>query len=106
MFESKSFPQFLDYLKVKDLLVAMGFIPEGAASADSKERALLYDMWKLLKGEEQDEVKLSDLKVFLQGILRLYEHPRILQGEVREGNTEIGFFNEKNQFCLAQDDLA
>lgn len=43
----------MNYLKLKELLIAMGMISEEAANSDSKERVLLYDMWKLLKGEEK-----------------------------------------------------
>lgn len=35
------------------MLIILGMITEEAANSDSKERVLLYDMWKLLKGEER-----------------------------------------------------
>jgi hypothetical protein len=38
---------------------------------------LLYDLWKLLKGEEKEEVKLEDVRVVVMGILRMNDHKRI-----------------------------
>ena len=96
-------------------------MPEDASMADSKERALLYDMWRLLKGESQDEVKMADVKLFLMTVVRLCDHPRIGIEEdppsTGEDDAEanqiaspfkhncIGFFNSRGQFCLRIDDI-
>lgn len=42
----------LNYLRLKELLIGLGMITEEAANTDSKERVLLYDLWKLMKGEQ------------------------------------------------------
>ena len=55
----------------------MGMINETAANSDSNERALLYELWKLLKGEESEEVALADVKMVIIAILRMTEHKRI-----------------------------
>jgi hypothetical protein len=68
--------QTVNYLKLKELLICLGLITEAAANADSVERALLYDLWKLLKGEEQEEVALDDVKLAVIGILRM-THKRL-----------------------------
>ncbi len=52
-------------------------INETAANSDSNERALLYELWKLLKGEESEEVALADVKMVIIAILRMTEHKRI-----------------------------
>jgi hypothetical protein len=41
----------LNYLRLKELLIGLGMITEEGANSDSKERVLLYDLWKLMKGE-------------------------------------------------------
>ena len=46
----------LNYLKLKELLIQMGMINEAAATSDSTERVLLYDLWKVLRGEEKEEI--------------------------------------------------
>lgn len=51
-------------------------ISEQNANSDSKERVLLYDFWKMLNGEEKEEVTLEDAKVVIMAILRL-NHKRI-----------------------------
>lgn len=52
-------------------------INETAANSDSNERALLYELWKLLRGEESEEVALSDVKLVIMAILRMTDHKRI-----------------------------
>lgn len=44
--------QKLNYLRLKELLIGLGMITEEAAGSDSKERVLLYDLWKLMRGEQ------------------------------------------------------
>lgn len=52
-------------------------ITEEAANTDSKERVLLYDLWKLLKGEQNEEISLDDVKVIIMCTLRMNDHKRI-----------------------------
>jgi hypothetical protein len=67
---------------------------------------LLYDLWKLLRGEELEEVRLDDVKVVIQGVLRINDHKRIgIDNTTGEEQTQIGFYNEKEQFCLAAEDV-
>jgi hypothetical protein len=49
----------------------MGYADESNLNIDSQERILLYDMWKILRGEENNEVKPNNLRVILQVITRL-----------------------------------
>lgn len=42
----------MNYLRFKDFLVNLGLLSEiSSMQAESKERGLLFDMWKILKGE-------------------------------------------------------
>jgi len=70
---------------------------------------LLYDLWKVLRGEEKEEVPLEDAKVCLMAILRITAHKRIgveeKEQEEEEKQKEIGFFNDKNWFCLRVGDV-
>jgi hypothetical protein len=84
----------LNYLKLKELLIGLGMMTEDAANNDSKERVLLYDMWKLIRGEQKEEVHLEDVKIVIMVALRLTEHKRIgIQGFSED---EIGFINSKD----------
>lgn len=76
----------INYLRLKELLILMGLINEAAANADSNERALLYELWKLLKGEEKEEIAIDDVKLVLMVILRMTDHKRI-GGESSEKQT-------------------
>lgn len=63
----------VNYLRLKELLINLGMINEQAASSDSNERVLLYDLWKILKGEEKEEVRLEDVRVVIMGIMRVQD---------------------------------
>ena len=76
---------------------------ETAANTDSKERGLLLEMWRLLKGEEKEEVHLDDVQLLIQVIIRLSDHKRI--GSPEQYTEDIGFFNDKGQFCLKVEDI-
>lgn len=53
-------------------------IEERAANTDSNERVLLYELWKLLRGEERQEITLNDVKMVIMVILRMHQdHKRI-----------------------------
>jgi hypothetical protein len=75
----------INYLRLKELLIQLGMINEQAANSDSNERALLYDFWKLMKGEEKEEVSLEDVKMVMMAVLRMTDHKRIgLASEVKQ----------------------
>lgn len=79
-------------------MIKLGFISENAANTDSNERILLYDMWKILDGEEKDEVLIDDLKVLIMGIAKVTDQKRV--GTDHEGVTtsdykHIGYTNKK-----------
>ncbi len=110
----------LNYIKLKDLLIRVGFISEVASLADSKDRSMLYDLWKMLKGEMHDEVAIADIRVVLFALARLYDHPRIgienssgaastteegISDDEKESKEDIGFFNNRKQFCLRNQDI-
>jgi hypothetical protein len=87
-------------------------INEHAANSDSNERALLYDFWKLMKGEEKEEVSLEDVKLVIMVVLRMTDHKRVgLQSEVKQTESEqsdpksFGFYNQEEQFCLRTEDI-
>lgn len=63
---------------MKELLILLGMINETAANTDSNERALLYEFWKLLHGEEKEEIALDDVKIVIMAILRMTDHKRII----------------------------
>lgn len=75
----------LNYLKLKELLIHLGMINEASANTDSNERVLLYDLWKVLRGEQKEEIVLEDAKVAIMGILRIVNHKRIGVVQEEEG---------------------
>mmetsp|Transcript_20670 Transcript_20670/g.19682 ORF Transcript_20670/g.19682 Transcript_20670/m.19682 type:complete len:111 (+) Transcript_20670:487-819(+) len=88
----------LNYLKLKELLIQLGMINEHSANSDSQERVLLYDLWKVLRGEEKEEVALNDAKLLLMVIMRITTDKRIGVQEPgeEEGGQEIGFYNDND----------
>jgi hypothetical protein len=71
-------PHTIKYLALKQL------ISESAANSDSNERILLYDIWKILEGEQREEVAVEDVRILLMTVVRIHEHKRIgVQSEVR-----------------------
>lgn len=46
--------------------------------SESKERALLYDLWKILKGEINEYIMVENLRVAVQVIVRLIDLKRVL----------------------------
>lgn len=77
---------------------------EHAVNIESNERILLYDLWKLLHGEEKQEVTLDDCKVVIMSVLRMHNPKRILDVEYEEG-MEVGFYNEQGKFCLRIEEI-
>lgn len=52
-------------------------VNENSSNTDSNEGVLLYELWKLLKGEEREEINLDDVKMVIMAILRMSDHKRI-----------------------------
>ena len=67
----------MNYLNLKQLIIRLGMISETAANSDSNERILLYDIWKILEGEQREEVSIEDVRVIIMTIVRILEHKRI-----------------------------
>jgi len=103
-------------MKFKDFLVTCGLLTEfNAMMSESQERALLYDLWKLLQGEEKEEVTIDSLRVVLQVVLRLIDIKRVIDAPPAVNHlssdqrsetpnktdiSDIGFLNSKNEFCI------
>lgn len=69
----------LNYLRFKEFLVNLGLLSDIASmQSESKERALLYDLWKILRGETNEYVTVDNLKVAVQVIVRLIDLKRVL----------------------------
>ena len=89
----------------------IGMITEQAANSDSQERVLLYDTWRVLRGEECEEIQSEDLRVLALSVLRLHDHKRIgVEPKEEEMETvsddTIGYFNVDNRFVLRPNDIA
>jgi hypothetical protein len=89
----------------------MGLLSEiSSMQAESKERSLLFDMWKILKGDANETVYTEDMRVVVQVILRVIDPKRVVNvdpKEVQESQSasqvvemNIGFKNAKDQFCI------
>jgi hypothetical protein len=52
---------------MKDMVVQLGLMTEASyALSDSKERTLLYDIWKILREDEDSEsIQVENLRVLL-----------------------------------------
>lgn len=77
LFQSENTPKNINYYNMKQLLVMMGFCSEQAANSDSNERVLLYDIWRILEGDQREEVTVEDVKTLLMGIVKITEFKRI-----------------------------
>ena len=102
----------INYLRLKEFLIQIGMITEHSANTDcSNERVLLYDLWRILKGDEKEEIQSEDMRIFAFCIIRLYDHKRIAVDPTKEEEEhikedQIGFFNSSGRFVLTQDDIA
>lgn len=67
----------INYLNMKQLMVILGYCTEQAANSDSNERVLLYDMWRILEGDQRDEVAIDDLKTLAMAIVKITEYKRL-----------------------------
>lgn len=74
----------LNYLRYKDFLVQLGLLTDIASmQSESQERALLYDLWKILHGEEAEHIYVENLRVMVQVILRLIDPKRVINYQAR-----------------------
>lgn len=63
---SEVFGARLNYLRFKDFLVHLGLLTDIASmQSESQERALLYDLWRILQGEEHEIVYIENLRVMV-----------------------------------------
>lgn len=85
-------------------MVKMGFCTEQAANSESNERVLLYDMWRILDGDNKEEVLLDDLRVLIMAILKIPDQQRTLLMD-ENNQSRVGFFNQDGQFCFKNEDL-
>jgi len=70
--QEDSKPKVINYLRLKELLIAIGLITEVSATGDSQERVLLYDFWKALGGEEKEEINILDTTTLIVAVLRMH----------------------------------
>jgi|APCry1669189472_1035225.scaffolds.fasta_scaffold41487_1 hypothetical protein len=65
---------------MKDMVVQLGLMTEASyALSDSKERTLLYDIWKILREDEDSEsIYVENLRVLLQVILKIIDQKRVI----------------------------
>jgi UV DNA damage repair endonuclease len=70
-------PKTINYLNLKQLMVQMGFISELAANSDSNERILLYDMWRILEGDQREEVATDNLRCLIMALSKIMEYRNI-----------------------------
>ena len=54
----------INYVKLGQLLTELGFLPVNM-TPDSVERELLFDMWNLLKGEQNNGITINNLRKVL-----------------------------------------
>ena len=104
----------LNYLKFKEVIVSLGYLSEVKAMAtETPERALLFDLWKVLQGETNEFVDAENLRVMAQVVSRLIDPKRVLNvppehqvstdGQRLDSDaSNVGFINAKDQFCLRQ----
>ena len=61
------------------MLISLGLLSElSYTKQDSPERLVLYDLWKILRGEETETVYVENLRVVVQVILRLIDPKRVI----------------------------
>jgi hypothetical protein len=91
-------------------MVKLKFISESAANTDSNERILLYDMWKILGGEQNDEILIDDAKAMIMGIARILDYRRVgveippEEKEKYQNSGTVGYRDRKGKFCLTIED--
>eukprot|EP00347_Sterkiella_histriomuscorum_P024180 403332030 len=111
LFQVEELPKEINYLNMKQLLVLMGFCTEQAANSDSNERVLLYDIWRVLEGDQRDLIVIEDLRTLLIAIVKITEYKRINVVPSEEESkhldqNSVGYFNLKGQYCIRPEDLS
>ena len=48
------------------------------ANAETPERQVLYDLWKIARGEETETIYVENLRVVIQVILRLIDPRKVI----------------------------
>jgi len=67
----------------------LGLLTEQSSlHANSPERALLFDLWKILTAEETDTIYVENLRVMVQVILRLIDSTRVLPVPASDQNAD------------------
>lgn len=65
----------LNYQMVSDILIMLGFMRKAAIDDSSyqvkQERLLLFDLWRMLRGDETCRTSVRNLKLMLVGVLDL-----------------------------------
>jgi hypothetical protein len=62
-------------------MVKMGFCCDQAANSETTERVLLYDMWRILDGDNKEEILVDDLRVLVMAINKMPDSQRILPSD-------------------------
>lgn len=95
------------------------------ANSESPERQILYDLWRILRGEETETIYVENLRAVVQVILRLIDPKRVIdtQKQIKrqddlerndhQGATgvddmygnDIGFKNDKDQLCIRNSEV-
>ncbi len=57
-------------------MVKIGVTIDNQADVDGQERALLFNLWRILRGKQVEEVSIEDLKVAVLAILRMASENR------------------------------
>ena len=61
-------------------MVQLGLLTDiSSMQSESVERALLFDLWRVLKGEQTEVVYLENLRVMVQVITRLIDAKRVYE---------------------------
>lgn len=110
----------MNYYKTSELLNVLGFM-SGASSSVNQEKILLYDLWRVLKGEEREGIKYEDFykmilaihgytivesKEALREQINLFDTSspsKAKEEKIEEEETlqiKFGYFNEEDIFCL------
>lgn len=62
---------------MKQLMIELGFCSERSVNSDSNERVLLYDLWRILEGDNNDEVSVEDLRILIMTVVKITDYKRI-----------------------------
>lgn len=97
----------INYIKLREMLKVMGMIEDKHLDQqESVERALLFELWQVLRGDIRDEVSSNDLHTALMILMKipcekLSHKPRL---EEEEEDAVFGYIDERNKFKLRFDE--